>query len=106
MLRFRPAVPKDVRDPIRKISQVNSLWGARPEQPCRPDSGCYASTSTDGAKCAQERKLLVLQLPQDPWARSHRYVATFRGRDDRRNWRPRTLLERPDGLFIKDRSAL
>jgi len=61
------------------------------------------STSEHEAECPEERILFVLPLPQDPWASSHRCVATFCGRADHGNWRRRPLLQRPNGLFIKDR---
>lgn len=49
--------------------------------------------------------LFVLRLLPDVHALSYRCVATFRGRAGQRNWRPRTLLQTPNGLFIKDKVA-
>ena len=34
--------------------------------------------------------------------RCYRCGATFRGPADRRNWQPKTLIERPNGVFIND----
>ena len=55
--------------------------------PADLDSARYASASTEGAECAQERRLFVLPLPSDVRTRSDRCGATFRGRADQRNCR-------------------
>ena len=44
----------------------------------------------------------MLCLSRDVPTGSYRSVATFRGRAERRNWQPRSLLEGPNRLFIND----
>ena len=84
-------------------ASITSTCGPMPELPSRARPAWLGSASTHKAECGEQRILFVLPLLPDVHTRSYRCVASFRGRADRRTWRPRTPFERPNGVFVNDK---
>jgi len=83
---------------VVRVGCIANTCGSLPEPSRRLFPAWPGRVSTREAVCVEEDILFVLLLSPDVHTPSYRWVATFRGRPERRNYLPQALLEKPNGL--------